>query len=114
MGSLREKKEKEQEEKKHATGGERANRTVAAASVPLFFLCAYMSVRCRSFYSYSNCIYSENEKERERGREKKNDEQEYTYTYYSKAHWTTTTYGRDACVQRTSSCQKIAVVIVIG
>jgi hypothetical protein len=61
-------------------------------------------------------MYSEKErrKEEEEEEKKKNDEQEYTHTYYSKAHWTTTTYGRDACVQRTSSCQKIAVVIVIG
>ncbi len=45
-------------------------------------------------------------KERKRRGKKKNDEQEYTHTYCSKTHWTTTTYGRDACVQRTSSCQR--------
>ncbi len=64
-------KKNKKKEKKYATGGERANRAVAAASVPLFFLCTCMSVRCRSFYSYSNCMYSEKEREKKKKKKKK-------------------------------------------
>jgi hypothetical protein len=83
-----ERKEQEKEEgKKYATAGERANRTVAAASVPLFFLYKCMCVRCRSFYSYSNCMYSEKERERERGKEgEKRTTTKSTYIHTAAKH----------------------------
>jgi hypothetical protein len=91
MGSLREKEqEQEQEEgegeKKYATGGERANKAVAATSVPLFFLYTCMSVRCRSFYSYSNCMYSEKEKEREKKKRKKRTTSKSTHIHTAAKH----------------------------
>ena len=69
-------------------------------------------VRMRAFVVAALCT---NERETERGERKRKKEKErrtrvHIHSYCNTVHWTTTTYGRHPCVQRTSSCQKIVVV----
>jgi len=64
-------------------------------------------------------MYSEKAKERKRKKEKKkNVEVEYACTYMhtlaKHIGQQRPTYGRNACIPRTSSCQKMVIVIVIG
>ena len=63
-------------------------------------------------------LYGQNKKknstrkrERERKRKKEKERRTRVHIHTAKiVHWTTTTYGRHACTQRTSSCQKIVAV----
>ncbi len=94
---------KEQEEEKK-TLLETNQRIGVMAAIEFRYVCVH--VRSLSLLVLIICT----EREREKERKKKNDEQEYTHSYCNIVHWTTTTYGRHPCVQRTSSCQKIVVV----